>query len=50
VISAEPGVKGTNTLDENLREAARKAALKARFSKSDDNTQIGTITYHFVLQ
>lgn len=52
VISAEPGYKGTNILDENLLEAARKAALKARFNASADAayTQAGTITYHFVLQ
>lgn len=52
VISAEPGYKGTNILDENLLEAARKAALKARFNAKSDAayTQAGTITYHFVLQ
>jgi colicin import membrane protein len=52
VISAEPGYKGTNILDENLLEAARKAALKARFNSTSDAayTQAGTITYHFVLQ
>ncbi len=52
VTSAEPGYKGTNTLDKNLREAARKAALKARFNSKADAayTQTGTITYHFVLQ
>jgi TonB family protein len=52
VISAEPGVKGTNTLNESLLEAAKKAALKARFNASSDAayTQAGTITYHFVLQ
>lgn len=52
VISAEPGVRGTNILDENLLEAARKAALKARFNSKTDAayTQAGTITYHFVLQ
>ena len=52
VISAEPGVKGSNILDETLLEAARKAALKARFNSKSDAayTQAGTITYHFVLQ
>ncbi len=51
VTSAEPGYKGTNILDENLLEAARKAALKARFNSKSDAayTQTGTITYHFVL-
>ncbi len=52
VISAEPGVRGTNITNENLWEAARKAALKARFNAKSDAayTQAGTITYHFVLQ
>ena len=50
VISAEPGQRGTNIADENLWESAKKAALKARFSKADDAIQVGTITYHFVLQ
>jgi colicin import membrane protein len=52
VTSAEPGYRGTNTMDENLLEAARKAALKARFNSSADAayTQTGTITYQFVLQ
>jgi TonB family protein len=51
VISAEPGYKGTNILEESLLEAARKAALKARFNSKSDAayTQAGTITYHFVL-
>jgi len=52
VISAEPGVRGTNILDENLLDAARKAALKARFNSKADAayTQAGTITYHFILE
>jgi TonB family protein len=52
VISAEPGVKGSNILDENLLAAAKKAALNARFNAKSDAayTQAGTITYHFVLQ
>ncbi len=52
VTKAEPGVKGSNTADPELIAAARKAALQARFNK-DDNApayQVGTITYHFVLQ
>ena len=51
VTSAEAGARGTNTLDKDLLEAARKAALKARFNPSPDAafTQQGTITYHFVL-
>jgi colicin import membrane protein len=52
VISAQPGVRGTNILDESLLEAARKAALKARFNSKSDAafTQTGTITYTFILQ
>ena len=52
VISAQPGVRGTNILDETLLEAARKAALKARFNSKSDAafTQAGTITYRFILQ
>ena len=52
VTLAEAGVKGSNTLNKELLEAARKAALKARFNRSPDAafTQQGTITYHFLLQ
>ena len=52
VTYAEAGAQGTNTLNKELLEAARKAALKARFNRSPDAafTQQGTITYHFVLQ
>jgi TonB family protein len=51
VTWAEAGAQGTNTLNKELLEAARKAALKARFNRSPDAayTQQGTITYHFVL-
>ena len=52
VTYAEAGAQGTNTLNKELLEAARKAALKARFNSSPDAafTQQGTITYHFVFQ
>jgi len=52
VTYAEAGAQGTNTLNKELLEAARKAAMKARFNRSTDAayTQQGTITYHFVLQ
>lgn len=52
VISATPGVKGSTTLNENLLQAARNAALKAKFNRKPDApaTQKGTITYHFLLQ
>ena len=52
VTKALPGIKGSNTIDSDLLEAAKKAALTARFN-SDTNApafQKGTITYHFVLQ
>ena len=49
VISASPGKAGTTTNDPVLREAAKAAALKAKFN-SDPNAaeiQVGTITYIF---
>ena len=53
VISAVPGVRGTTTMDTKLHEAAKKAALTARFNKvSDPNAAInqkGTIAYVFKL-
>ena len=52
VINAVPGVRGSTTLNEYLLDAAKKAALKAKFDvKTDAQTvQKGTITYHFLLQ
>lgn len=52
VTKAFPGIKGTNTVNTDLLEAARKAALAANFN-TDLNApafQKGTITYHFILQ
>jgi colicin import membrane protein len=52
VTKALPGVKGSNTVNTDLLEAARKAALAASFN-TDNNApafQKGTITYHFILQ
>ncbi len=52
VTEALPGVKGSNTINSDLLQAAKKAALSASFN-SDPNApafQKGTITYHFVLQ
>ena len=52
VTKALPGVKGSNTVDPDLLEAARKAAVIATFN-TDQNApafQKGTITYHFILQ
>jgi TonB family protein len=51
VISANPGVKGSTTLDDYLLQVARKAALQSKFNRKPDATvQKGTITYHFLLQ
>ena len=52
VTKALPGIKGSNTVDADLLEAAKKAALAASFN-ADPNAaafQKGTITYHFILQ
>lgn len=53
VVAAVPGAKGTTTTDSRLWEAARKAALTARFNRvtSADApvSQKGTITYKFRL-
>ncbi len=52
VTHAEAGAPGTTIPNKELLEAARKAALKARFNRSEDAafTQQGTITYHFILE
>ncbi len=53
VISAVPGVRGSTTMDTKLHEAAKKAALTAKFNKvTDPNAPIsqkGSITYVFKL-
>lgn len=53
VVSAVPGVRGTTVTDSRLWEAAKKAAMTAKFNKvTDPNaaiTQKGTITYKFKL-
>jgi TonB family protein len=53
VTSAVPGAKGSTTMDSRLLEAAKKAALQARFNKVTSpeapTYQRGTITYHFKL-
>tara|TARA_R110001583_G_scaffold16737_3_gene68485 strand:- start:27724 stop:28671 length:948 start_codon:yes stop_codon:yes gene_type:complete len=51
VTNARPGVSGSTTANITLLEAAKKAALKAKFN-SDSKApayQRGTITYHFQL-
>ena len=52
VTSAVPGARGTTVQDATLWEAARKAALKAKFnvSASAPAVQEGTITYVFTLR
>ncbi len=52
VISATPGISGTTVQDKTLWEAAKKAALKAKFniSSSAPVVQEGTITYIFKLK
>jgi len=53
VVSAVPGARGSTTIDSNLQNAAKKAALTARFNKVENPTapitQKGTITYIFKL-
>lgn len=52
VTQAEPGQKGTTTLNPDLHDAARRAALQARFNVDNDAPafQTGTITYRFIIQ
>jgi TonB family protein len=52
VISASPGKAGTTTNDPVLREAAKNAALKAKFNSDPKAAefQVGTITYTFIQQ
>jgi len=52
VTTANPGVKGSTTLNEHLMAAAKKAAMAAKFDRKPDAPafQKGTITYHFMLQ
>lgn len=52
VVSTTPGVTGTTVQDRTLWEAARKAAMKAKFnlSSSAPPVQEGTITYIFRLR
>lgn len=51
VTKAEPGVRGSTSLNSGLLNAAKQAALSTRFNE-DKNApafQTGTITYRFVL-
>jgi colicin import membrane protein len=52
VVSAREGVRGSTTLNADLRRVARDAALLAKFDVKPDapNVQVGTITYNFKLR
>jgi len=52
VTSASPGIEGTTVQNRILWEAARKAALQARFNVSGSAPAIqeGRITYVFTLK
>lgn len=52
VVKASPTIKGSTVQDEKLFEAAKDAALKAKFNVKQDAPpyQTGTITYNFRLQ
>ncbi len=52
VVQANPGIKGSTTLDEYLLKVAKDAALEARFEVKQDAPVIqkGTITYNFILK
>ena len=52
VTDANPGVRGSTTMEGPLLAAAKKAALKAKFNRKLDAAayQKGTITYYFRLQ
>lgn len=52
VIQANPGAKGSTTLNADLLRVAKEAALKARFEPKADApaVQKGTISYNFVLR
>ncbi|HVN59391.1 MAG TPA: energy transducer TonB [Bacteroidales bacterium] len=52
VVRANPGVKGSTTLDEYLLATAREAALKSKFTAKKDapSIQKGTIVYNFKLK
>jgi hypothetical protein len=51
VINAIPGAKGSTTLNKQLLQRAKTAALKTKFDpkKSAPSNQQGKIIYHFSL-
>jgi colicin import membrane protein len=52
VVQANPGIKGSSTLNPDLLRIAKEAAMKASFQIKQDAPAIqkGTITYNFILQ
>lgn len=52
VIQADPGKRGSTTVDDYLLSVAKEAALKAKFDRKADAPRIqkGTITYNFKLK
>jgi len=50
VTSAIPGATGTTVTNKILWDAAKEAALKAKFNTSSTISQEGTITYIFTLK
>ncbi len=52
VVKANPTIKGSTVQDDKLFEAAKDAAMKAKFNVKSDAPayQVGTITYNFRLQ
>ena len=51
VINAIPGAKGSTTLNKQLLQRAKAAALKTKFNpkQSAPTNQQGKIIYHFIL-
>ena len=51
VINAIPGIKGSTTLNKQLLQRAKTAALKTKFNpkKTAPNNEQGKIVYHFSL-
>jgi hypothetical protein len=49
VIEAQPGIKGSTSLDKDLLQSAKQAALDSKFNKDTDapKKQIGQITYKY---
>ncbi|NJN33213.1 MAG: hypothetical protein HC817_02140 [Saprospiraceae bacterium] len=50
VVSSDYQASGSNTLDDDLVEAAKRNARQYKFAKSDFEKQCGTITYNFIVK